>query len=115
MTMTTLPPERRWKWPYAMADEMKARGLVESGKVYRILVRDLDWLRESGVLDKLFVALDKRGVAHAFDGDRIEAAGNVYVLGEREKRKSFADNKPLGYVVDENVDMAAVRRFHADR
>lgn len=98
--MTVLPPERRWKWPYAMADEMAARGRVESGKTYRILVRDIDWLRESGVLDKLFVALDQRGVDHAFDGDRrIEAAGNVYVLGEREK--SFVNN-------------AAVRRFHAD-
>ncbi|WFS63980.1 hypothetical protein LF599_07400 [Pseudodesulfovibrio thermohalotolerans] len=113
--MAMLPPERRWKWPYAMADEMMARGRVESGKTYRVIVRDLAWLRESGVLDKLFVALALREVPHSFDGDRrIEAAGNVYVIGERVKQKPEADNKPLGYVVDEKVDMAAVRRFHAD-
>ncbi|MGE4423172.1 MAG: hypothetical protein AB7D39_12810 [Pseudodesulfovibrio sp.] len=113
--MAMLPPERRWKWPYAMADEMVARGQVESGKTYQVIVRDLAWLRENGVLDKLFVALALREVTHSFDGDRrIEAAGNVYIIGERVEQKPEADNKPLGYVIDEKVDMAAVRRFHAD-
>jgi hypothetical protein len=98
-----------------MADEMVARGRVERGKTYRVIVRDLTWLRESGVLDKLFVALAPLEVQHSYDGDRrIEAAGNVYVIGERVKQEPDADNKPLGYVIDEKVDMAAFRRFHAD-
>ena len=88
---------------------------MESGKTYRVIVRDLTWLRESGVLDKLFVALALREVPYSFDGDiRIEAAEHVYILGERVNQKPEADNKPLGYVVDEKVDMAAIRRFHAD-
>ncbi|QGY41467.1 hypothetical protein GM415_15530 [Pseudodesulfovibrio cashew] len=96
-----------------MADEMVARGRVENGKSYHIVVLDIDWLLESGVQDKLFVALAMREVPFSFDGARrIETAGNVYVIGERVKPKPTPDKKPIGHLVDEKVDMAAVRRLH---
>lgn len=59
---------------YTMADEMVARGRVENGKSYHIVVVDIDWLLESGVLDKLFVALAMREVPYSFDGDRPETS-----------------------------------------
>jgi hypothetical protein len=78
-----------------------------------MLVHDLVWFRESGVLDKHLGVLEQRGVDHSFDGDfRLNVAGNIYVFGER--RKPRMDTNPLGYVVDEKVVKAAVRRFHAD-
>ena len=59
---------------YTMADEIVSRGRVKSGKTYRVIVRDLAWPRESGVLDKLFVALAMREVPYSFDGDRPETS-----------------------------------------
>lgn len=94
--MAMLPPERRWRWIYAMADAM-ARTMgneQEQGRSYRILVQDVEWIWDNGIMDKLFRVLDRRGIPYTVEqgADHFEVGGVSYHLVVPSRKKGGRSN-----------------------